>query len=347
MHRTFKAAILEKLNAPLVVDWLNLPELGVGQVLVEVHCSGICGKQMGEISGWYGEDKFLPHLLGHEGGGVVVEIGVGVKNVKVGDHVVMHWRKGIGIESDFPKYRRKDCERSDGGWVGGGLVTTFSQYSVVSENRLTPISKEVPFEVAALMGCALTTGFGIVNNEAHLKMGQSIAVFGCGSVGLNVILGAKMMSGYPIVAIDKNESKLRMAIRCGATNIVNIYQSKIREKFDVFVECTGIPENIATAFNMTKSNGKTILVGQTKIGDDLFIGNMNRNYDGKKMFASQGGKTNPTEDIPRYVGLYLAGKLKLDSFGRSAQTFSLSDINLALDVMRSGEASKIFIRMDM
>ena len=343
MYGNFKVAILEKLNAPLVVDWLSLPELGVGQVLVKIYVSGICGKQMGEISGHYGEDKYLPHLLGHEGSGEVIDIGPGVTVVKPRDHVVMHWRKGKGIDAAPPKYGRVG-----GKWgekVGGGWVTTFNQYSVVSENRLTPISKEVPFEVAALMGCSLTTGLGIINNEAELKIGQSIAVFGCGGVGLNVILGAAMVAAYPIVGIDISKDKLNTAIKCGATNVVNSYQSNIREKFDVFVECTGIPENIATAFEMTKSNGKTILVGQTKDGLDLSIGNMSRNYDGKKLFSSQGGLTNPAEDISRYAKLYLAGKLNLDSFLYSAQTFSLDDINLALGVARSGDASKIFIEM--
>ncbi len=345
MYGNFKAAILEKLNAPLVVDWLSLPKLEVGQVLVKVHVSGICGKQMGEISGHYGEDKYLPHLLGHEGGGEVFEIGPGVTIVKPGDHVVMHWRKGKGIDAVPPKYGR-----SGGKWgekVGGGWVTTFNDLAVISENRLTPISKEVPFEVAALMGCSLTTAFGLLNNEAELKMGQSIAIFGCGGVGLNVIQGAKMMSAYPIIAIDRVESKLEIALKCGATNVVNSYQSSIRTKFDVFVECTGDPKNIATAFEMTKPNGKTILVGQTKIDEGLNIGDMSRYYDGKKLFASQGGLTDPSRDIPRYVGLYLSGRLDLNDFILSSKTFPLDNINDALNAMKSGEASKCFIRMDI
>jgi len=336
-----KAAILEELGKPLVISDISITKLDVGQVLVKVRCSGICGKQIGEISGHFGPDKFLPHLLGHEGGGEVLDIGPGVTCVKPGDHVVMHWRKGKGIESSFPRYTRLVLDD-----IGGGLVTTFNEYAVVSENRLVSIPKTVPFEVAALMGCALTTGFGVVNNEAELKIGQSIAVFGCGSVGLNVILAASMVSAYPIVGIDIYKNKLNTALKCGATNVIDYRQNIIREKVDVFVECTGIPENIATAFEMTKPNGKTILVGQTKVGLDLSIGNMSRNYDGKRLFASQGGCTNPTEDIPRYANLYLAGLLKLDGFLHSAQAFSLDNINLALDVMRTGSASKCFIMME-
>src|SRR5580692_4995742 len=146
-----RAAILEKLNAPLVVDEIEVPKLECGQVLVEIHCSGICGAQLGEISGVKGPDKFLPHLLGHEGGGVVLETGPGVTHLKVGDHVVLHWRKGAGIHSQTPKYQW------NGRTVNGGWVTTFNRLSVVSENRATPISKYIDFEVAALMGCAVTT----------------------------------------------------------------------------------------------------------------------------------------------------------------------------------------------
>ena len=142
-----KAAILEELGKPLVISDLTITKLDVGQVLVKVHCSGICGKQIGEISGHFGPDKFLPHLLGHEGGGEVLDIGPGVTCVKPGDHVVMHWRKGKGIESSFPRYTRLVLDD-----IGGGLVTTFNEYAVVSENRLTPIPKTIPFEVAALMG---------------------------------------------------------------------------------------------------------------------------------------------------------------------------------------------------
>ncbi len=343
----FKAAILEKLNEPLTVDYISNDPLGVGQVLVKIFVSGICGKQLGEISGHYGEDKFLPHLLGHEGSGEVIAIGDGVKNVKVGDHVVMHWRKGAGIESSFPRYNRKTF-----GDVGGGLVTTFSTYSVVSENRLTVVPKELPHDVAALLGCALTTGLGIVNNEAELKMGQPIAVFGCGGVGLNVILGATMVSAFPIIGIDRDENKLRTAVRCGATHTINteigiqntIFKGMV--KVDCFVECTGMSENINLACKLTKPNGKVILVGQVGVGKDLVIKNMSNHYDGKKIFSSQGGLTNPSVDIPRYANLYLAGLLKLDAFLHSSQTFSLDDINLALDVAKSGGASKVFIEME-
>lgn len=342
-----KAAVLEKLNSPLVIDHLNIPRLDVGQVLVKVCCSGICGKQIGEISGLYGEDKYLPHLLGHEGGGIVIETGPGVTNVRKGDHVVMHWRKGVGIESSPPRYQR------DAGYVGGGWVTTFNEYSVVSENRLTPISKDVPFEVAALMGCAVTTALGIINNEAQLKIGQSIAIFGCGGVGLNLVQGASMVSGNPIISIDKFDNKLEMASKYGATHTINSSISDVKEEIfnivgrrgvDVFVDCTGNVNVIAQAYELTASSGTTILVGQPRFDQSLVINNIVRHFGGKKIFASQGGLTNPTQDIPRYLRLYSKGRFNLT--GLITHAFKLDEINLALDKMRSGETGRCIIVMD-
>ncbi|MBI4823747.1 MAG: zinc-binding dehydrogenase [Nitrospirae bacterium] len=341
-----KSAFLEKLNSPLVIDQLIIPKLDVGQVLVKVICSGICGKQIGEIDGWFGEDKYLPHLMGHEGGGVVVETGPGVTSIRKGDHVVMHWRKGSGIESSFPRYKRGDSS------VGGGLVTTFNEYAVVSENRITPIPKDIPFEIAALMGCAVTTALGLIDNEAELKIGQSIAVFGCGGVGLNVVQGAKMTSAYPIIAIDRLDIKLQMASMHGATHIVNAQNTDVRNEIlkiagrhgvDVFVECTGNVDNISFAYALTSPSGKTILVGQPRYDQSLRIDSFSKHYGGKKMFASLGGLTNPDEDIPRYLRLYSSGKLDLT--GLITHRFSLDEINLALDKMRSGQTGRCIIEM--
>ena len=210
-----KAAILTELNTPLAVEEIELPALDYGQVLVRIHRSGICGAQIGEIAGTKGPDRFLPHLLGHEAGGVVVEIGPGVSHLSAGDHVCLHWRKGAGIQARPAQYQWK------GRTVNSGWVTTFSEYSIVSENRATPVGKSIPFEIAALMGCAVTTGLGLINNDAKLKIGQSIAVLGCGGVGLNVIQGAALSAAYPIIGIDLYKSKLIQAKTFGATHVLS------------------------------------------------------------------------------------------------------------------------------
>ncbi len=325
-----KAAVLEKLNSPLTIKELQIPALDFGQVLVRVYSSGICGAQMGEISGAKGEDKYLPHLLGHEGGGMVVDIGIGVSHVEPGDHVVMHWRKGIGIEANPPKYIAED-----GSIIGAGPIATFADMAIVSENRLTPISKDIPFDIAALMGCAVTTGLGLINNEARLKFGQSIAVAGCGGVGLNVIQGAALAGADRIVAIDIYDHKLSRATLFGATDIVRVSQgSDIRDidKVDVFVDCTGNVDAIERGYSIAQ---KTILVGQPRYEQDLIIRNMRQNYCGKILMDSQGGLTNPTIDIPRYLKLYRRGKLDLDSL--ITDKYPLDQVNEALDEIRAGK----------
>ena len=164
-----KAAILFENNKPLIVDNIEWRDtLTAGQVMVKVNKSGICGSQIGEIKGIKGKDEYLPHLLGHEGCGRVVDIGPGVKTLKIDDKVVLHWKRGSGINSEPPYYYLKDKK------INAGFVTTFNDYAVVSENRCTPISEEISDNDAALFGCAITTGFGVIENKARLKIGESI-----------------------------------------------------------------------------------------------------------------------------------------------------------------------------
>ena len=169
LPKKMKAAILVEQQKPLVIDEVELPSaLDVGQVLVKIHYSGICGSQLGEIDGAKGEDKFLPHLLGHEASGMVIDIGPGVRQVKEGDLVVLHWRKGLGIEGAPPCYRWK------GQVLNAGLIATFNEYAIVAENRVTPIPNDSDLEVAALFGCAITTGFGVIENNGIAMSSASI-----------------------------------------------------------------------------------------------------------------------------------------------------------------------------
>lgn len=338
-----QAAILRQLNTPLTVEEIVVPAPGVGQVLVEVRASGICGAQIREMSGAKGEDKYLPHLLGHEGAGVILEVGTGVRKVKAGDHVVLHWRKGSGIDADCPVYRsdRTQMYGSDKELVGGGWVTTFNTHALISENRMTVIPKDIDFGVAALLGCAVTTSLGIINNEAKLKMGQSIAVAGVGGVGLNVIQGAAMVSAHPIVAIDLLHQKREMAKEFGATNA--LFSADGMHKVDVFVDCTGHPDVIKDGLAALAPGGKLILVGQPREGQDIVFEDMQRDYRGITIMDSQGGLTNPDTDIPRYIKLYQAGKLELDKL--ITHRFPLSEINQAIELMKSGLSGRIIVEM--
>ena len=333
-----RAAILTFLGKPLIVDEIEIPAPGIGQVLVRVHCSGICGKQIEEISAE--RDHHLPHLLGHEGGGTVEAIGEGVTSVKVGDHVVMHWRKGQGIESDFPKYIWGQQT------VGGGLITTFNEYALVSENRLTAIDKDIPMDIAALMGCAVTTGLGVAFKEADIQPGKSIAVIGCGGVGLSIIQGASLLSAWPIYAFDIYEGKLAMARHFGATNAYNLTEGPIAfGNVDVVVDCTGEVELIEKGLEITAPRGRMILVGlpHGKQNSTIQIHNMRQHFTGKKIIFSNGGNTEPNTDIPIYLRMHKAGMLKLKEL--ITHRYPLDKINDALDTLRTGACGRCVVEM--
>src|ERR1039458_450905 len=165
-----------------------------GQVLVKMICAGICGAQLQEISGQKGDLSFLPHLLGHEGCGIVTAIGNGVTHVKPNDKVVLHWRTGAGCAAALPTYSKG---------VKAGPVTTFSEYVIVSENRVTAVPEEFPEDLCALLGCALSTALATIENVAKVKWGESVMVIGCGGVGLSLIYAATLAHAHPIVGVDQ------------------------------------------------------------------------------------------------------------------------------------------------
>jgi S-(hydroxymethyl)glutathione dehydrogenase/alcohol dehydrogenase len=342
-----KTAVLVRQNAPLEIYEVDLPKLDVGQVLVKVEHSGICGKQIDEVVGRQ-EDKFLPHLLGHEGGGEVVEIGPGVTKVKPGDRVVMHWVKGSGIDSRPPRFDYR------GQVLSAGWVTTFSNYTIASENRLTPVEEDVPSDVRALLGCAVTTGLGIVFNNAKLVPGQSIAVFGVGGLGLNVVVGADLVNAYPIVALDRSEAKLEYARRFGATHTINVEETDAASAlkdishgrgFDAVVDTTGLNKVREIAYNATDAKtGTTVLCGVPFSNDRLSIDSYPLHM-GRRIIGSHGGDTRPDVDIPRYVSLYSRGKLRINEL--ITDRFKFADINRAIEVVRNGEVcGRCVIEMD-
>src|SRR6266699_1683666 len=324
----FRAAILVELKKPLVIEEIETPPLRFGQVLVKILCSGICGAQMNEIEGAKGPDRFLPHLLGHEATAIVEEIGEGVTTVKPGDRVVCHWRKGAGLPAPTPKYKSRI------GSVNSGWVTTFSDHSIVSENRVTRMPADFDPEVGALLGCAVTTAMGVINNDAHLGIGESIAVFGTGGVGLNIVQFAAMVAAHPIIAIDLHDHKLELALRLGATHTINATRDDAaavirkvvgHQGVDVAVENTGVADVIETAYDVTSATGRTILVGvpvRSARHPSLYTLPL---HFGKVLTGSHGGNCRPASDIPRLVRFYEAGKLRFD--GLVSRRYALEQIN--------------------
>lgn len=333
-----KAAVLVEINAPLAVRDVELTELKVGQVLVKVLVSGLCGAQLHEIRGHKGNAKFLPHLMGHEGCGVVESVGDGVTTVKVGDKVVMHWRPGTGIEAPFPSYVL------DGKSMSSGKVTTLSEYSIVSENRLTSVPQDTPPELCAILGCALTTAMGIIDNEVDLKFGESVAVIGTGGVGLNLIQAATMKSACPVIAVDNNLSKAQMCLDIGASKFYTSID-EIEGKVDIVIDTTGIPEVISQGISILSNTGRMILVGQPAPGKFVEVMNAVNLFNGigQSIKATQGGKTNPQEDIPRYIKLHKEGLLDVSKL--ITHTFTLDQINEAFDLLKSGNAGRIMIKI--
>ena len=341
-----KAAILVESKKPLEIADIELPDhLDAGQVQVKLEYSGICGAQINEIDAVKGPDKFLPHLLGHEASGQVIKIGPGVRTVNEGDHVVLHWRPSQGIESSTPIYSWK------GKKVNAGWVTTFNEKAVTSENRLTKIPKDFDLRLAPLFGCAVTTAFGVVNNDANIKVGESLIIFGLGGVGLNIVQAAAMVSAYPIIGIDIQDNKIEMAKKFGLTygfnsskdNIEKVINDLLKEKgADVVIETTGSSGVIELAYNLTSSEGKTILVGVPKKGENISIYSLPLHFN-KVLKGSEGGSSKPHTDIPRLMKLMKAKKLTLDNI--ITNEFSLDEINHALDLFRTGKAGRILINM--
>lgn len=337
LPKTMQAAILTELKSPLIIDEITLPQtLAVGQVLVKVHFSGICGSQLGEIDGAKGEDKFLPHLLGHEASGAVLAIGLGVRHVKPGDKVVLHWRKGLGIEAETPSYDW------NGRKVNAGWITTLSNYTIASENRVTKIPDDSDLEVAALFGCAVTTGFGIIENNAQVKIGESVVVFGAGGIGLNIIQAAALVSAYPIIAVDLHDDKLALAQEMGATHVINsrkidaasaISDLLEQAKLDVFIDNTGLPTVIELGYQLTHAQGRVVLVGVPRKGNNINIHSLPLHF-GKTLSGSHGGEAVPHVDIARYQNLYQKGRIKLREL--VTDYYALDKVNDAIAAMRNG-----------
>jgi S-(hydroxymethyl)glutathione dehydrogenase / alcohol dehydrogenase len=339
-----KAAILVKSKKPLIVDNVKIPlNLEYGQVLVKVCYSGICGAQINEIDAVKGKDKFLPHLLGHEGSGIVEKVGPGVSRITKGDHVVLHWRKSSGIQSPTPKYLWKE-KKLNAGWV-----TTFSEKSIVSENRLTKIPKSFDLKVAALFGCAVTSGFGAVNNDASVKIGNSVLIFGLGGMGLNIAYACSLVSAYPIIGIDIHRKKIKMAESLGLTHGI-IFDKNIKKNLnkilkdqngpDVTFETTGNSKIMEKAYELTPDIGKTVFVGVPDKKISIYSLPLAFN---KSLEVSHGGNSIPDQDIPRYVRLHENKKMSLKKL--ITHEFKLEKINDALNLFRTGKAGRILLKM--
>jgi len=337
------AALLVETNKPLVIDEIEIPPLKPGQVLVKVQYSGICHTQLLEVRGRRGEDHYLPHCLGHEGSGVVVEVGPKVEKVKADDHVILSWIKGSGANVAGTIYRWNNQN------VNAGGITTFSNYSIISENRLTVIPKDFPLKDAALLGCAVPTGLGVVFNTAQPQPGQSLAVFGCGGIGLCAIQGASIAGCVPIIAVDILEDKLQMAKKLGAQYCINASEKDpVKEiqkicSLDFAIDASGSPKAMKQALKSVRpQGGNAIIVGNARFGSELVIDPVDFNM-GKRILGTWGGDNNPDIHYPRYCNFIRHGLLNLNFL--TTKTYKLQEIDKAFDEFEKGETLRPIIDM--
>ena len=342
------AAILVKSHHDLYVEEIYLPKnLESGQVLVQLISSGICGAQLNEIDAIKGEDRFLPHLLGHEGLCKVIERAADVSTVQEGDIAIMHWRRGSGINSKTPAYKWRE------GKVNAGWVTTFNEHAIVSENRLTRIPSEVSIssDVLPLLGCALTTAFGVATREIPSDLEGTVLLFGVGGIGLALVAVLNMLGKYEIVVIDKDIEKLKIAIQLGAKETI-LFNSKEQCKMelkqlmkgpraDIALETTGNTSCIELAYELTKEDGFVNLIGVPNSQKMVSIYTLPLHY-GKTLRGSDGGSTNPDFDIPALIQILEKRPLLLDHY--PLKIYGLQEINVAIKNIRSGQPGRSIIR---
>lgn len=341
----FKAAVLVEQGRPLEIAELELPALRPGQVLVHMAYSGVCRTQVLEWRGLKGPDPYLPHCLGHEGSGVVVDRGRDVTKVGSGDRVLLSWMKGSGGDVPGPVYRwgaRK---------VNAGGVTTFGEYAVVSENRLTRLAAALPMDQAALVGCTAATGVGTVLNTLAARAGQSIAIFGAGGIGLCAVAGAALAGATPIVAVDVRPEALALARALGATHTVDASGVDVAAALraacpgglDLAVEASGRSEVMAAALAAVRARGgAAAVVGNAPAGAALALdpGQLNQ---GKRLLGTWGGDNVPDEHFPRYVEWAIEGRLPLGQL--LSRSYSLLEATRVLEDLEAGRAGRPVIAL--
>ncbi len=341
------AALLVQTGAPLVLAEIDIPALKPGQVLVEIAYSGACGTQVMEWRGDKGEDKWVPHCLGHEGTGTVLETGSAVTKVKAGNKVVLSWIKGSGIEAGGAVYAWGEKK------VNAGGVTTFQRHAVVSENRLTLLPAELPMDLAVLLGCAAPTGMGAVYNVLKAQPGDAVAVFGTGGVGLHALMAAALVGAMPVIAIDPNPTRRALAPIYGATHVIDpattdaLTEIKkiVPQGVDIAVESSGVPAVMETAVNATRQQGgRAVVIGNARQGAMLSLNPAVFNQ-GKSLMGTWGGDSVPDRDYGRYARLLGAGRFPVRNL--LSKPYALEQADQALQDLASGTIGRPLIDMSL
>lgn len=343
-----KAAVLIKTGQPLkIFSDVEVPTTQYGQLKVRLGYSGVCHSQLMEVRGHRGEDKWVPHLLGHEGVGIVEEVGEGVSRFRAGDRVILGWIKGDGCSVGGSTYKKDDLI------INSGPVTTFSETTLVSEDRCTLLPDYLPPDLAVLFGCALPTGAGLLINEVKPKDNTTIAIIGLGGIGLSALIACRAYNFKKIIAIDISEKKLKLAHSLGASEVINGKGSDIKEMVlkhtnnlgvDYCVEAAGSTKTIELGFSiLNPKSGLLVFASHPKHGDKIAI-DPHELISGKQIRGSWGGGCRPSEDLPRFFKLYQSGNLPLNEI--VDKRYSLDELNLALDDLEKGNVNRPIIEIN-
>jgi Zn-dependent alcohol dehydrogenase len=364
-----RAAVLPKTGAALEIAELELAPPGPGEVLVRLHASGVCHSDLNAIDGT--AETRCPAVLGHEGAGVVERVGPDVA-IEPGAHVALSWMPSCGAceecRRDLPHLCRSVWTAMGHGGLFDGtprlsrdgqpvfhysLLSTFAERAVVPARCCVPIPAYVPFEIAGLVGCAITTGIGAVWNTAGVRPGERVAVFGCGGVGLSAVMGAAAVGAEPIVAIDVAPGKLGRALELGATNAVAWAGSAEATAeavaaeaghVDYAIEATGRPEVARAAVLSTRPRGAAVLIGIPHADAELSLPALSIPRLERRVLGSSYGSARPERDFPRILRLYNSGRLPLDRL--ISHRLPLERVQEGFELMQSGEALRVVLELD-
>jgi Zn-dependent alcohol dehydrogenase len=366
-----RAAVLEATGGPQHVVELDLAEPRAGEVLVRLHASGVCHSDQNAIDGT--AETPCPAVLGHEGAGVVESVGPGVTRVRPGDHVALSWAPSCGACAECLRDLPQLCSTAWPAMAKGGLldgttrlsrdgapvhhysfISSFAEATVLPERSCVPIPHDVPFAVAGLVGCAVTTGLGAVWRTAGVRPGERVAVVGCGGVGLSAVLGAVVAGAGTVVAVDTSPAKVEVARELGATTAVEWAGSAettaeaVREAsgggVDYAIEATGRPEAMLAAFLSTRPRGAAVLIGIPRADAVVTLPALSIPRMERRVLGSLYGSSRPERDFPATLELYRSGRLPLDRL--ISHRLPLEDIDRGFELLRGGEAVRVVLDLD-
>jgi Zn-dependent alcohol dehydrogenase len=360
------AAVVHKFDQPLQVQEVTYRDLKPGEVYVKIAACGVCHSDLSVLNGILPSPA--PLILGHEAAGIVEAVGPNVTSVRKGDHVIGLWKPSCGQCRYCKSGKAHICDLGvnpsllamDRVKAGNTTITEFlgvggfAEYTILAENSLVKIDDSMPLDKAALLGCAVLTGFGAAENAARVKEGDEIAVFGCGGVGLNIIQGAAHCGAKVIIAVDVDEKKMEFARQFGAThtvsakdeNVIKLVKSHTTQGYgvDAAFDAVGNVNVVKTAQETLCRGGKMILVGVPAMMDKLDLQPFGNIFTERTVTGTVAGSISGSIILPKLVSLYQGKKLKLDEL--VTKTYSLREVNDAMNDLREGKNARGVLIMD-